>query len=67
MAIVRSPFLKPERARGAAEQLAWFEVDALRRRSGLAARIGFDFGNGVSGIGFRIAVDRIVIENDNDL
>jgi hypothetical protein len=33
----------------------------------LAARIMFDFGEIVAGVGFRISIDRIIVENAYDL
>ena len=58
-------FAQAQLAGDAAEQLTRLEVDGRRRRRGLPVGIFGDLGDVVAGIGLRIAVDRIVIENTN--
>jgi hypothetical protein len=63
-------FEKPSEAelsRDAAEEFSRFEVDPLWAGRRLAVRIGFDFWNIVAGIGLRIAIDGIIIENAYNL
>ncbi len=60
-------FSQAQFARDAAEQHPRLEVDRLRRRQGLAAGITFDLRQIVARVGFRIAVNRIVIENAKNL
>src|SRR4029453_18248792 len=58
---------KPELARHAAQKLARLEIDLARGRRGHAVGIVVDLGNGIPGIFGRVAVDRVVIENTEDL
>ena len=60
-------FPQTQLAGHAAEQCAGLEIDRLRRRQRLATRIMVDFRKIVARIRLRISVDRIVIENTEDL
>ena len=52
-------------ARDAAQKLSRLEVDGLGRGQGLAVRITVELRQIIAGIGFRIAIDRIVVKNAN--
>ena len=60
-------FAQAQLAGDAPQQLTRLEVYGRRRRRGLPVGIFGDLGDVVAGIGLRIAVDRIVIENTNHL
>ena len=54
---------QPERARDAAEQLARGEIDPLRGRRGLAVGVALDLRDLVARVGGRVAVDRVVVQD----
>jgi hypothetical protein len=63
MAGVLQELAQAQLAGDAAKQFARLEVDLARGRRGHAAGIVVDLGNVVAGVGLRVAVDGIVIEN----
>src|SRR5262245_43793929 len=67
MAGVFDELAQPELAGDAAQQLARLEVDRARGRGRRAVRIPLDLVDVVPGIGGRIAVHRVVVENTNNL
>src|SRR6266436_6436539 len=67
MAIVCRPFLQAQRAGNASKEFTRLEVDFLRGRGRLSVGIGVDFRNIVSSVCLGIAIDRIVIKDDNNL
>ena len=60
-------FAQAQFAGHAAEKGAGLEIDRFGRRKSLAAGIVIDFGKIVARVGFRIAIDRIVVKNAYDL